>query len=116
MCVLAAVRSTDRRDVISTAALHTGSANFNRRPTHGHIDGGATPGGRTELITKCRSSLAHPLYSTFEFNPLSSLSSLSPSPNPDSLTYILRRPRFPAGALHPYPDSGDGGLPSLHQQ
>ena len=63
-------------DVISTAALHTGSANFNRRPTHGHIDGGATPGGRTELITKCRSSLAHPLYSTFEFNPLSSLSPL----------------------------------------
>ena len=56
MCVLA-VRSTD---VISTAALHTGSANFNRRPTHGHIDGGATPGGRTELITKCRSLAGSP--------------------------------------------------------
>ena len=70
MCSPPFVRPTD---VISTAALHTGSANFNRRPTHGHIDGGATPGGRTELITKCRSSLAHPLYSTFEFNPLSSL-------------------------------------------
>ena len=72
MCSPPFVRPTD---VISTAALHTGSANFNRRPTHGYIDGGATPGGRTELITKCR-SLAHPLYSTFEFNPLSSLSPL----------------------------------------